>query len=84
MMYEWWRVWNDLEGIGRGLIEVLPRPLIGGTEENHGKPHDIRCPGRDPNWVPLEYKSRALPPRQPVHFHGCEDLDCGLLGYDTV
>lgn len=28
-----------MEGIGRrGLIEVLPQHLIGGTEENHEKP----------------------------------------------
>jgi hypothetical protein len=29
---------NDLEGIGRGLFEVLFRHFLGGTEDNSDKP----------------------------------------------
>jgi hypothetical protein len=32
-------VLEDLEGKGRGLLEVLPRHLPIGTEEYHDKPH---------------------------------------------
>jgi hypothetical protein len=31
-----------LEGRDRGLVEVLPRKLLGGTEEYHKKPTKLR------------------------------------------
>jgi hypothetical protein len=38
-----------LEGTGRGLIEVISRHQPGRTDENHEKPQDSRCPGRNSN-----------------------------------
>jgi hypothetical protein len=29
---------KDLEGVGRGLIDVLPQNLLGWTEEHHENP----------------------------------------------
>jgi hypothetical protein len=34
---DWW-IWNDLEGSGYGLTEVLSQYLPGGTVENNKKP----------------------------------------------
>jgi hypothetical protein len=36
--------------------------LSEGAYENHEKPQDTRCPGRDSNPVPHEYSSEALLP----------------------
>jgi hypothetical protein len=47
---------KDLEGSGRGLIEVLSRNLRG---EYHVKPQDSRCGGRESNLAPPERQSRA-------------------------
>jgi hypothetical protein len=50
-----------------GLIEVLSQNLPGRTEENTKYlSQESRCPGRDENRAPPEYKSEALPFRQPV------------------
>lgn len=50
-----------LEGRGCGLNDVLSRHLPGGNEEIHEQPQDNRCPSRDSNPPPPEYKSRQLP-----------------------
>jgi hypothetical protein len=47
-----------LERSGYGLIEVIPRNLSGGTEENYDNPQS--CPGRELNRAPPEYKFRGL------------------------
>jgi hypothetical protein len=57
----------DLEGSGRGLLELLSRYLPGGIEENFRKlRQDSRCPGRDSNRAHPKYKSMALPLDQTV------------------
>jgi hypothetical protein len=66
MTAEWW-IGKDLEGSGRGVIEVLYRHLPGGTEENLNQ--DYLCHGRDSNRVAPEYKFRALPLHQSVRFY---------------
>jgi hypothetical protein len=43
-----------VEGSGRG--QVLSRPLLGETEENHEKPQSSLFPGRDLNPGPPEYE----------------------------
>jgi hypothetical protein len=41
---------TDLQGSGRDLIDLLPRYLPGGTEENHKiSRFDCPCAGRDSN-----------------------------------
>jgi hypothetical protein len=35
---------KDSEENGRGLIEIVSFQFHGGTEENHGKPQERRCP----------------------------------------
>jgi hypothetical protein len=45
---------KNWEGSGRGLIEVLPRDLPGGTKENHKKP--VRIAG-----VPVKIRTKRLP-----------------------
>jgi hypothetical protein len=32
-----------LEGRDRGFIEIKPKLLLGGTEENYEEPEDSRC-----------------------------------------
>jgi hypothetical protein len=39
------RIGKNLEGSGRGLIEILSRNLPGQTQESRGKSHDSRSPG---------------------------------------
>jgi hypothetical protein len=59
--------YKDLEGSGRGLIQVLPRHMPKGTEENYENfRHDSRCPGRDSNRAPLKYENTPLPLCQSV------------------
>jgi hypothetical protein len=54
-LIHWWIInWKDLQGIGCGPSEVIPRHLPEGTEKttkflNHGS----RCPGQVSNRVPL-------------------------------
>jgi hypothetical protein len=56
-----------MEGTGPDLIEVWAKYSARRTEESNEKySQDKWCPGRDVNWAPPEYKSRMLPPHQPV------------------
>jgi hypothetical protein len=54
---------RDMEGSGRGLIEVLSGHLPGGTEKNHENPHSSRRSGLHFNRSPSTYDHRALPVR---------------------
>jgi hypothetical protein len=62
------RMIGDLEGSGRELIEVLPRPWPEGTGTKYVNTagQDRRRLGRDSNPAPPEYKSLALPLHQPL------------------
>jgi hypothetical protein len=57
---------KDLEGSGRGLIVVIFRNLLRGTEENHQISQDKRCRGWDSTRAPPEYKPSVLPLDHPV------------------
>jgi hypothetical protein len=46
---------KDLEGSGRGLIDVLPRLLPRRAEENHEIPENSRCSSLDSNKAPQEF-----------------------------
>jgi hypothetical protein len=61
---------EDLEGGGRGLIEVglLSRHTSEGTEQNHEKSQNIHFPGRDSNQVPPENTFRTLPLYRPAWY----------------
>jgi hypothetical protein len=39
IIQELWLIGKDLEGIGRGLVEVMSRHLTVGTEEDHEYSH---------------------------------------------
>jgi hypothetical protein len=56
----------DSEGYGSGLIEVLSWQFAEGTEENHEKSQDSRCPGSDSNPEPTELMSGTAPLVRPV------------------
>jgi hypothetical protein len=60
-----WRIRKNLEEIYRGVIEVLPQYLPGGTEEGHVKPQ-TGCSDSDSKLAPVEYKLRDLPLHQAV------------------
>jgi hypothetical protein len=59
MANEWWWIRNDLEGCGRGIIEVLSWHLPGGTIHKNLS-QDSRCPEGESSPAPPEYKSWAL------------------------
>jgi hypothetical protein len=66
MFGELW-IRKDLEGSGRGLIEVLSQHFPGGPEENYENPsQDSGWPGRDSGRAPLEYRSGGLLQDQPL------------------
>jgi len=44
------------------MFEVLAWYCSGGPEEEHKKPHDGQCYGRDTNEDPCKYKSGTLTP----------------------
>jgi hypothetical protein len=55
-----WRIGKDLEGYGRGLIEVLSRHFLVGIEENHENLNqDIRTEHL-PNTSLESFVSRAV------------------------
>jgi hypothetical protein len=63
-MIDDWQIAKDLEGIGRGLIEVLSRYIPAGNEKTMKNPsHDILCAHLDSNSSPPTYTSRGLPLR---------------------
>jgi hypothetical protein len=41
-----------MEESGHGLIQVVLRNLSAGTKDNHERPQDRRCHGRDLTWKP--------------------------------
>jgi hypothetical protein len=52
---------KDLEGGGRGVLEILPRHFSGWTEEiQENFNYDSRRPDLESNRAPLEYKLTAL------------------------
>jgi hypothetical protein len=53
---------NDLEGSGRGLMELLSRNLPAGTEENHDKP--VVLVG-----VSSNIRTKCLPNTSPECYH---------------
>jgi hypothetical protein len=79
------------KGFGRKRswsVQVLSQQLPGETEETRTNLiQDSKCPGRDPNRVPSEYKSKALSLDSPVLQHsyyllvwyGCETWSLLLL-----
>jgi hypothetical protein len=56
-MIDEWRIGNDLEGSGGGLIEMLFRNFARGTEDNHENMQS-GCP--DSNQAPSEYSPKVL------------------------
>jgi hypothetical protein len=55
-----------MEGSRPDLIRVPSLVFALETEENNDKRENSRCSVRDLTRVPPEYKSRALPLRQPA------------------
>jgi hypothetical protein len=52
---------NDLERSSRGLLQVLSQYFSGGTEETTTNFSQYsRCPSRDSNQTPPEYKSESV------------------------
>lgn len=66
---------KDLEGIGHGLIEVLPQKLAGGTEENHEirqSEFPVSQPSFETNTSGVRVKSGAV------------TLACGFKKYTII
>jgi hypothetical protein len=75
-MTDEWRTGNDLEGSGRGLVEVFSRHLRLGNEQKHENLGQHRwCLGRDSSRAPPEYESRALSLLQSVQ---CNEINFAI------
>lgn len=57
---------KELEGIGRGLLDVMFRHMPGNTEEKQENNQENCSPGRDPHQKSPEFKSIALLTYKPV------------------
>jgi hypothetical protein len=66
-----WLIEKDMEGSGRSLIQVLYGHSSLWPVDNHEKPQDNLCPGKNSNQEPPKYKSVLVPLHQPA--------DCILL-----
>jgi hypothetical protein len=79
----WWCDWyigNDLEGNGRGLIEIKPFICLERLKKSiKGFNHDRRCPVRDLNQAPPEDETKALAICQRVLYVEFEGLTAVVM-----
>jgi len=57
---------KELEGIGRGLLDVMSRHMSGNTKEKQEINQENFTPGRDHHQKSPEFKSLALLTYKPV------------------